>query len=182
MKKLFVMLLAVSLGSSCKKSVVNPDHKYYAAANINEKEWRYDDLPTAQLEYNRYKEFHELWVYAGSVELDDGNSYELKLHVGYPASTGKFYLTKTQSGAGADWASGSVTVRRGDTGYITATSINGFIDITHLTREDMKGTFEYTAVTNWSSTHAGGDTIKVENGEFHLMLIGGHSSTWEGPK
>ncbi|MFD2515008.1 hypothetical protein ACFSRY_14125 [Pontibacter locisalis] len=152
-------------------------------AQVNSKEWHAGDGGHAQLEYNRDLQAHTLRIYGGSMQLPDGNSYELGIYINHPVSAGKFYFnTNPTPFTDNEWANGYAIVRRGETTFYTANSIDGFVDITSLTKESLKGTFEYTAVTNWSSTHAGGDTIKVKKGEFYIWLSNGSDMPWDGPK
>ena len=185
MKKNSAVFLFFLLLSSCGEADDSvPD--YFMTAQVNGMNWSADkNYGVAQLDYNFHANAHYLWVWSQTYNpLPNGIRYQIDILVNNPVSKGKFYFNNNGGemneiggvyGGVHGWRKNSVD------DYFSGHSINGFIEITDLTKRDISGVFEFTAVTGKSSTDLGNDTIFVADGNFHVPITSVTGKPWGGP-
>jgi hypothetical protein len=186
MEKILVVLLFVLTFNSCKKTD-NSVPDYFMTAQINGMSWSADkDYGVAQLDYNYDAQAHFLWIWSQTYNpLANAIRYQIGIHVNNPVSKGKYYFNNNGIEMNAiGGVSGSVYgwKKNSTDDYFSGHSINGFVEITNLTKKDISGVFEFTAVTEKSSTDLGNETIFITNGKFHVPINGVTGKEWDGPK
>lgn len=145
--------------------------------------WESDDsYAHSTVTYNYNTDQHYIDIDSKKVEpLKNEIRYQLGITVGWPPAVGKYYFnndgpyTKIYEGATGKvygWA------KNGIEDYFVSFSKNGFVEITELTKQYMKGNFEYVAAYTQGSDLI--DTISVTNGEFYLR-ISVSGEPWNGP-
>ena len=181
MKKILVVLLFVLTFNSCEETD-NSVPDYSMTAQINGMSWSADkDNEVAQLDYNYDANAHFLWIRSQTFNpLPNGIRYQIDIYVFKPVSIGKFYFNyngveMNAIGGVNGWKKNSID------DYFIGHSINGFVEITDLTRNDISGVFEFTAVTEKTSSDLGNDTIFIADGKFYVPIIV-TGKEWYGPK
>ncbi|WP_161889269.1 hypothetical protein [Pontibacter russatus] len=186
LKYIIIFLISPYL-LSCEKAELNEEPKYFMTCKLNDMDWKADEgYGVAQLDYDYDAGAHFLWIWS-QVEkpLPNGSRYQISLSVNQPVSTGKFYFDNSGIVMAAnDGFYGNVHgwKKNGNDDYFSGPSINGFINITSLTKDNIGGVFEFTAVTHKTSSHAGNDTIHIEEGKFLIPINGVSGKKWDGPK
>ena len=136
------------------------------------------------MEYMHEKEYHHMHIKTQLGDtLADGTRNRIVISISYPPKTGKYYFNNDgpdQAVYGAigmvhGWAHNMI-----DEPFITH-SIDGFVDITSLTKTTITGSFEFTATPTQTSSSLI-DTIHVENGNFHVLIKLVSGMSWEGPE
>ena len=163
--------------------------EHYLFAQVNKMDWRVKEsmigAARAQLHYDESFKFHHLTISASKDSvMADGNKYTMNINIRHTASSGRFEFAENPLPGYS--VSGNLVITRpdGET-HIRGASIDGYIDISELTWHDLKGTLAFTAVTAKSTSYGGypgGDTIRFENGRFHVALVGGRDDRWQWPK
>ena len=157
------------------------------SATINGFVWEADkDYAWAQLEYNFNAAEHDVEIYSqNSKPLDDGIRYQIELYINYPPAKGLYNFNNVgpekvhANNAAADvhgW------MRNGMDDFFVSYSIDGHVEITEITKEFIKGNFEYNSVTAKDSNSNFSDTIRVKNGKFFIPITVVSGKKWDGPK
>lgn len=184
MKQIFALVAISCILHSCKKDDVTTES--FMTATVNSLSWISDkDMAAAQLDFNDYANGHNLSV-SGRMEnpLTDGTRYHLSIGVNSPVSRGKFYFNNNKDGVSAiGGVSGNVLGYKNNTDYFICSTINGFVEITLLTDDEVGGNFEYDAVSYTAGLdRVPIDTVTVRNGRFRvpIRLVSGRE--WIAPK
>lgn len=186
MKKTLAIFLFALTFYSCEETD-NSQPDYFMTAQVNSMSWSADkNYGVAQLDYNFDAQEHFFWIWSQTYEpLPNGIRYQIDISVNNPVSLGRYYFNNNGSEMNAiggvfggihGWKINSTD------DYFTGHSINGFIEVTDLTKKDLGGVFEFIAVTDKSSSHLGNDTISVANGKFYVPINGVAGKEWSGPK
>lgn len=172
---------------SCERTEeLNEESMYFMKAKVNEMNWEADEgYSFAQLIYDYNADAHFLLIWSQTEELLPNDiRYQISLSVNRPVSKGIFYFNNSGIEMAANGGvSGNVHGWKinGNDEYFNGHSINGFINITSLTKDNIGGVFEFTAVTHKTSSHHGNDTIKIEGGEFLVPINSVLGKSWDGP-
>ncbi|MDJ1470278.1 hypothetical protein [Xanthocytophaga flava] len=181
---LFIGLLAC-IFISCSKELERPN--YYMRAQINDMDWSADrNYGVAQLDYDYTANAHYLSIWSQTENpLIDGIRYQISISVNLPVAKGVYFFNNNGSIMAANGGvSGAVNgwKRNGTEDYFIGHSINGHIDITSLSKDNVGGKFEFVAVIPKSSSLGGNDSIVIKNGEFLVPINLVSGKAWEGPK
>lgn len=189
MKRVATLLtdLVFALALMCCQRDDHAGPKYYMSATIDGYVWEADkDYAWAQLEYNFNAAEHDVEIYSqNSKLLEDGIRYQIGLYINYPPAKGVYKFNNIgpdkvyANNAAADvhgWRS------NGTDDFFVSYSIDGQVEITEITKEFIKGSFEYNAVTAKDSNSSASDTIRVRNGKFYIPINVVSGKKWEGPR
>ena len=185
-----LFFLAVALFSCKKEQEPEPVLEYFMHATINGMEWQ-ASLAAAQIDYNHYTTaFNSSLFTGGKGPLADGIEYSLDFALYNDIAKGKYYFNndgtyEVQSNGGIF---GSIRIEKPtilpshSRDHFYAYTTFGFIEITHLTRYEMGGNFEFTAIPCVCSGYADSESYKVEKGTFLVPITGVSGAKWGGPK
>ncbi len=184
-KKTSIFLLLFLIIASCAKENTRPE--YFFTAQINNINWiGLKSYSIGQLDYNHDANAHFLTIRSKADGIsEDGVRYQFSIMINKPVSKGKFYFNNNGmivdaiggvSGAVIGWR------RDGVNDYFVSYSINGNVEISHLTKENVSGVFEFTAVIDKVYGESGNDTISVKSGKFSVPIAGISGKAWDGPK
>ena len=133
-------------------------------AKINGLNWSDDkNNAYAHLDYDHDIKAYFLSISSGNlIQVPTGMKYRIIIDISKPFSKGKFFFI--------DNAYGSVDGYSPTLGDFRSHYINGFVEITDTTRNNVGGTFECIAVTDKSSSYLTNDTIVVTDGKFLVPI------------
>jgi hypothetical protein len=170
---------------SCKKSEEKSSQDYFMTAEINGMVWTAPDgWAFANLDYNYTTEHHDISVRSqNNPYMSNGTSYNVCFSVHCPPVTGKYQFNN--AGSVVNSTNGSIGYVYGymDFGiddYYLVHSINGFVEITNLTKSDIRGNFEFDAAGYDSNVTS--DTMHIMKGSFFVPITGVSGYPWNGPK
>jgi hypothetical protein len=190
MKKILAISILILSVVSCKDVIdASIISNYYMTAQINDMDWSADKgFAAARLDYNDIGQAHYLSVLSQTdFPLADSIRYQLYIYIKHPVAKGRFYFNIGRAyelpigGVAGTVRCWKMDQKNKDSFQYLGTSINGYVEITDLTKTEVGGVFEYTAVTLPDTFHSGNDTIVVKSGKFHvpINLVSGRS--WPGP-
>jgi len=183
-----LLALAVLTFFSCDTHIhPSTPPSYFMTADVNMMAWAADKgFGTATLDYDfdAHDHFLTLWSQTEN-PLPNGVRYQVGIDVHSHLSKKRYNFNNNESVMNEIGGASGIVYgwkKNGEDDYFCGYSINGFIEITDLTKDNIDGFFEFNAVTAMSSFDPGNDTIDVQNGKFHVpigMIIG---KDWNGPE
>jgi hypothetical protein len=180
---IIVFFFIITLSSiSCEKSKQeNEEPIYFITARVNDMDWKSDENSgVATLRYNSSSNTYFFDIKSQTYNpLSNGIRYQLSIGVNQSIRRGIFHFNNIALNSNLGYVTGWKT--NGNEDNFSAHSINGFINITSLTKDYIGGDFEYTAVTLQTSMNSVKDTIVVSSGKFMAPFVGAIGD-WNGPE
>jgi len=173
-KSAFTILILILLGASigCKKSAVNPSpNLYFMQADINGKKWKVSGIHASFFADS----ILALKASETAINGDTGSNSPdsicrmINFNFGFIAKPGRYYFNNNGDVDGVNGISANIVYFIGPAQYIKYSN-SGYIDVTSINKDNIKGDFTFTA--KGVSISDDTTTFKVTNGLFSAINVG----------